>query len=147
MTTIGIVGSGHVGSNLAKAAVAQGYEVVMSNSRGPQTLAGLAAKLGLKAKAAVAAEAAAAGDFAIVAIPLTAIPRDVPDDQGFGRTGTIQHDRTHSLAHSARLSHCLPWKIHPLKMVLRNMPGAWSRSSARRSARPRGGRPPGGERE
>jgi 8-hydroxy-5-deazaflavin:NADPH oxidoreductase len=73
MTTIGIIGSGHVGSSLAKAAVAHGYDVVISNSRGPQTLAGLVAELGLKARAATAREAAAAGDFAIVAIPLTAV--------------------------------------------------------------------------
>jgi 8-hydroxy-5-deazaflavin:NADPH oxidoreductase len=39
MTTIGIIGSGHVGSNLAKAAVAHGYDVVLSNSQGPDSLA------------------------------------------------------------------------------------------------------------
>jgi 8-hydroxy-5-deazaflavin:NADPH oxidoreductase len=73
MTTIGIIGSGLVGSNLAKAAIAHGYDVVLSNSRGPGTLAGLVADLGPKARAATPAEAAAAGDFAVVAIPLTAI--------------------------------------------------------------------------
>ena len=35
MTTIGIIGSGHVGSSLAKAAIAHGYDVVLSNSQGP----------------------------------------------------------------------------------------------------------------
>lgn len=73
MTTIGIVGSGHVGSNLAKAAIAHGYEVVLSNLQGPDSLAGLVSGLGPAARAATAAEAAAAGDFAIVAIPLTTI--------------------------------------------------------------------------
>jgi len=75
MTVIGIIGSGHVGSSLAKAAVAHGYDVVISNSRGPQTLVGLVAELGPKARAATAELAAAAGDFAIVAIPLTAVPQ------------------------------------------------------------------------
>jgi len=75
MTTIGIIGSGQVGSSLAKAAVAHGYEAVISNSKGPQTLAGLVAELGPEARAAAATEAAAAGDFAIVAIPLTAVPQ------------------------------------------------------------------------
>jgi len=75
VTTIGIIGSGQVGSSLAKAAVARGYEVVIGNSKGPQTLAGLVAKLGPKARAATASQAAAAGDFAIVAIPLTAVPQ------------------------------------------------------------------------
>jgi len=73
MTTIGILGSGHVGSNLAQAAIAHGYDVVLSNSQGPETLAGLVGDLGPRARAATPAEAAAAGDFAIVAIPLTAI--------------------------------------------------------------------------
>jgi 8-hydroxy-5-deazaflavin:NADPH oxidoreductase len=73
MTTIGITGSGHVGSNLARAAIAHGYDVVLSNSQGPASLAGLVADLGPKARAATPADAAAAGDFAIVAIPLPVI--------------------------------------------------------------------------
>ena len=73
MTTIAIIGSGHVGSNLAKAAVAHGYRVVLSNSQGPDSLADLVSELGPRASAATPAEASAAGDFAIVAIPLTTI--------------------------------------------------------------------------
>jgi len=73
MTTIGIIGSGNVGSNIAKAAIASGYDVVLSNSQGPETLAGLVQELGPHAKAATPAEAAALGDFAVVAIPLAAV--------------------------------------------------------------------------
>jgi predicted dinucleotide-binding enzyme len=73
MTTIGIIGSGHVGSNLAEAAVDHGYDVVLSNTQGPQSLAGLIEDLGPKARAATPAGAAAEGDFAIVAIPVTTI--------------------------------------------------------------------------
>jgi len=73
MTTIGIIGSGHVGSNIAKAAIASGYDVVLSNSQGPETLAGLVQELGPRAAAAAPAEAAAQGDFAVVAIPLPAV--------------------------------------------------------------------------
>ena len=73
MTTIAIIGSGHVGSNLAKAAVAHGYRVVLSNSQGPDSLAGLVSELGPRASAATPAEACTAGDFAIVAIPITTI--------------------------------------------------------------------------
>ena len=58
MTTIGIIGSGHVGSNLARAAIAHGYDVVLSNSQGPDTLAGLVQDLGPKARAAMPEEAA-----------------------------------------------------------------------------------------
>jgi 8-hydroxy-5-deazaflavin:NADPH oxidoreductase len=73
MTTIGIIGSGHVGSNLAKAAVAHGYDVVISNSTGPDSLAGLVGELGQQATAATPEQAAAAADFAIVAIPVTTV--------------------------------------------------------------------------
>jgi 8-hydroxy-5-deazaflavin:NADPH oxidoreductase len=73
MTTIGIIGSGHVGSNLARAALAHGYHVVLSNSQGPQSLSGLVADLGPGATAGTPADAAAAADFAIVAIPITTI--------------------------------------------------------------------------
>jgi 8-hydroxy-5-deazaflavin:NADPH oxidoreductase len=73
MTTIGIIGGGHVGSNLARAAIAHGYDVVLSNSQRPDTLAGLVRDLGPNARAATPAEAAAAGDFAIVATPIRAI--------------------------------------------------------------------------
>ena len=73
MTTIGIIGSGHVGSNLARAAIAHGYDVVISNSQGPDSLGGLVADLGPQATAATSAAAAAAADFAIVAIPITTI--------------------------------------------------------------------------
>jgi 8-hydroxy-5-deazaflavin:NADPH oxidoreductase len=73
MTTIGIIGSGHVGSNLAKAAIAQGYDVILSNSQGPDSLTSLVAELGPGARAATPEEAAAACDFAIVAIPITTV--------------------------------------------------------------------------
>jgi 8-hydroxy-5-deazaflavin:NADPH oxidoreductase len=73
MATIGIIGSGHVGSNLAKAAIAHGYDVVLSNSQGAGSLTGLVAELGPRARAAAPEEAAAAGDFAIVAIPITTV--------------------------------------------------------------------------
>lgn len=69
MTTIGIIGAGEVGSQIARAAVANGYEVVIANSRGPETLRDLVAELGPAARAAYAAEAAAAGDFAVLAYP------------------------------------------------------------------------------
>jgi len=70
MTTIGIIGAGHIGSQVARAAIAAGYDIVISNSRGPETLADLVGELGPKARAATAEEAAAAGDFALVAVPL-----------------------------------------------------------------------------
>ncbi len=69
MGTIGIIGAGHIGSQIARKAVQLGYQVVISNSRGPQTLAALVAELGPHARAATAWEAAAAADFAVVTVP------------------------------------------------------------------------------
>jgi len=50
---------------------------VLSNSRGPETLADLVQSLGDKARAATATEAAEAGDVVVVTIPFKAY-RDVP---------------------------------------------------------------------
>ncbi len=73
MTTIGFIGSGKIGSAMARVAVAQGYDVVLSNSRAPETLDDLVAELGPKASAMWAADAAVAADIAVVSIPLHAI--------------------------------------------------------------------------
>jgi predicted dinucleotide-binding enzyme len=70
MTTIGIIGAGHIGSQIARLAVANGYDVVISNSRGPGTLATLIAELGPRARAATAVEAAETGDIVVVSVPL-----------------------------------------------------------------------------
>jgi 8-hydroxy-5-deazaflavin:NADPH oxidoreductase len=70
MTTIGLIGAGHIGSQIARLAVAQGYAVVISNSRGPDTLSALVAELGPHARAATPAEAAKAGDIVVVSVPL-----------------------------------------------------------------------------
>lgn len=70
MTTIGFIGAGHIGSQVARLAVANGYNVVVSNSRGPETLSDLIAELGPKARAATVPEAAQAGDIVVVTIPL-----------------------------------------------------------------------------
>lgn len=77
MTTIGLIGSGNIGSTVARLAVAAGHDVVLSNSRGPETLADLVADLGPRARAATADEAAAAGELVVVTVPLKAY-RAVP---------------------------------------------------------------------
>ena len=77
MTTLGLIGSGNIGGTLARLAVAAGIDVVLSNSRGPETLADLVAELGPHARAATPVEAAAAGDVVVVTVPLHAY-RAVP---------------------------------------------------------------------
>ncbi|MGK8507826.1 NADPH-dependent F420 reductase [Nocardia asiatica] len=83
--TLGLIGSGMIGSALARLAVAAGLEVVLSNSRGPRTLAGLVADLGGHARAATPAEAARAGDLVVAAIPLNAFER-LPVEALSGKT-------------------------------------------------------------
>jgi 8-hydroxy-5-deazaflavin:NADPH oxidoreductase len=67
---IGLIGAGNIGSTLARLAVEHGHDVMLSNSRGPETLGGLVSHLGARAVAGTAAEAAAFGDVVAVAIPL-----------------------------------------------------------------------------
>ena len=71
MTTIGVIGAGHIGRNFSIAAIERAYDIVISNATGPETLTDLVGELGAKASAATAAGAAAAGEFALLAIPLT----------------------------------------------------------------------------
>jgi predicted dinucleotide-binding enzyme len=68
--TIGLIGAGHIGSQIARLAIARGHAVVLSNSRGPETLGALVAELGPHARAAPPDEAARAGDIVVVTIPL-----------------------------------------------------------------------------
>ena len=73
MTTVGIIGAGHIGSTLAKGFAKNGYDVVIANSRGPETLTDLVASIGDRARAATAQDAAEAGDIVVVTVPLKAI--------------------------------------------------------------------------
>src|SRR5258705_13070523 len=77
MTTIGFIGSGMIGGTVARLSVAAGHQVVLSNSRGPETLQDLVAELGPLATAATVGQAAEAGDLGGVSIPVKAIG-DVP---------------------------------------------------------------------
>jgi 8-hydroxy-5-deazaflavin:NADPH oxidoreductase len=74
VTTIGLIGSGNIGSTVARLAVDAGDDVVLSNSRGPETLSDVVESLGPRAlsmaRAATAAEAAEAADIAVVTLPL-----------------------------------------------------------------------------
>jgi predicted dinucleotide-binding enzyme len=75
MATIGFIGAGRIGSQLARLAVKNGHDVVISNSRGPETLAGLVEELGPRARAGTAVDAAKAGDIVVVTIPLKNVRR------------------------------------------------------------------------
>jgi 8-hydroxy-5-deazaflavin:NADPH oxidoreductase len=81
MSTIGFIGSGHIGSTVARLAVDRGHDVVLSNSRGPETLQGLVDELGPRASAGTTPEAAQA-DFVVLTIPfknVDAVPASLLD--------------------------------------------------------------------
>lgn len=77
MTTLGLIGAGNIGSTLARLAVAAGYDIVLSNSRGPESLVDLVADIGNTARAGTVEQAAREGDVVVVTVPLKAY-RDVP---------------------------------------------------------------------
>ena len=72
---IGIIGAGHIGGTLTRRLTALGHEVAVANSRGPESLVGLAAETG--AKAVTVGEAARGRDVVIITIPQKNIP-DLP---------------------------------------------------------------------
>jgi 8-hydroxy-5-deazaflavin:NADPH oxidoreductase len=82
--TIGIIGSGLVGGALARLAVDAGYHVVLSNSRGPETIAALIGELGPLARAGTVDEAIEASDIVALPVPL-AVFETLPADKLAGK--------------------------------------------------------------
>ncbi|MFD7663050.1 NADPH-dependent F420 reductase [Streptomyces sp. NPDC059788] len=121
MPTLGIIGSGRVGTAVARLAVAAGIPVVVANSRGPHSLAGLTGRLGPLATAGTAEEAAQAGGLVVASVPLTAVPA-LPAAALRGRTvlDTINY-------HPARDGRIIPLDREELttgELVRRHLPGA-----------------------
>jgi predicted dinucleotide-binding enzyme len=85
MPTLGIIGSGNIGSAVARLAVAADIDVVIANSRGPQSLAALVEELGPRATAGTVEQAARAGEATLLSIPLAAYS-SVPAELLRGRT-------------------------------------------------------------
>jgi len=149
MTTVGIIGSGMIGGTVARLSVAAGHHVVLSNSRGPETLDELAAELGPLATAATAGQAAEAGDLVVVSVPVKAFG-DIPVKPLAGkpvldtgnyyprRDGHIAELDTGALTSSGLLQRYLP-ESHVVKVFnniffkhlrsLARSPGAADRSA------------------
>jgi hypothetical protein len=53
---IGFIGAGNVGKTIARHLITAGHQVVISNSRGPESLKGFIDELGPRAKAGTKAE-------------------------------------------------------------------------------------------
>lgn len=83
---IGIIGAGNIGGTLARRLTQLGHEVSIANSRGPDTLAGLAQETG--ARPATVEQAARAGDVVIVTIPEKSV-RDLPKGLFDGVPGEV----------------------------------------------------------
>ena len=73
MTTIGVIGAGAIGSAFAKAAASKGISVILSNSRGPASLAERISELGALVKAGTREEAAAQ-PIVLVAVNWSKLP-------------------------------------------------------------------------
>lgn len=74
---IGIIGAGFVGRAVAGVAVKAGHEVMIANSRNPNSLFSLRAALGCSI--GWATEAAEFGEALVIAVPLAAV-KDLPAD-------------------------------------------------------------------
>ena len=72
---IGIIGAGNIGGTLTRRLTALGHDVSVANSRGPQSLADLAAQTG--ATAVDVTEAARGAEVVVVTIPQKRVP-DLP---------------------------------------------------------------------
>src|SRR6185436_16275968 len=90
---IGIVGSGNIGSTTASLFTAAGHDVAISNSRGPESLAGLVGELGNGARAASVEDAVAWGDVVLLALPWTA-RESLPPAEAFA--GKVVIDATNA---------------------------------------------------
>jgi len=122
MTTVGFIGSGQIASAIARLAIEAGHQVVLSNSRSPETLADLVSELGPQASAASSTDAAAAGDIVVVTVPVKAFPnlpsaslagKTVIDTCNYGpeRDGHIPELDNESLTSSELLLRYLPGAV------------------------------------
>ncbi|RSM50742.1 NADP oxidoreductase [Amycolatopsis balhimycina DSM 5908] len=116
---MGLIGSGNIGLTVARLAAEAGHQVVLSNSRGPETLADTAAKLGPRASAATSEQAAAASDIVVITVPVKAFPhlpaaplagKPVVDTCNYGpeRDGHIPELDSNALTSSELLLRYLP---------------------------------------
>jgi predicted dinucleotide-binding enzyme len=83
MSTIGIIGAGHIGSAFAKALASKGIEAIIANSRGSDSLADLARELGPSIKPGTR-EQAAAQDIVLVAVNWSKLPTALDGLPDFG---------------------------------------------------------------
>jgi predicted dinucleotide-binding enzyme len=87
---IGIIGTGRLGQAMARTALRAGRRVVISNSRGPESLGSVLSELGEGASAGTVSDAAAAG-IVVIAVPWDHVAEAV---RGLEWNGQIVIDAT-----------------------------------------------------
>ena len=98
---IGIVGAGGIGQAFASHVARAGYEVIVSNSRGPDSLAKLVSELGPHARAGTRAQAAQA-DVVFLSVRWEQVPDALAGLPGWG--GRIVIDATNPILPGFRLA-------------------------------------------
>ena len=140
---IGIIGSGNIGSTLARHLTALGHQVSIANSRGPASLAALAAETG--ATAATVEQAARAQDVVIIAVPEKAVPQ-LPRDILAATSAVVVDTGNYYPARDGRIAEIeggltdsewvarvlgVPWS----KRSTTSSPPAWPRAASRPAPR------------
>ncbi|MGO4586083.1 NADPH-dependent F420 reductase [Arthrobacter sp. 2RAF6] len=121
MSTLGIIGSGNIGTAIARLAVNAGVPVVLANSRGPESLSNLVADLGPLASAGSIEQAAEAGDVVVLSIPLmahTSIPASLLAGKAILDTSNYYPFR------DGRVAELDEERLTTSEFVLRHFPGA-----------------------
>jgi hypothetical protein len=94
MSSVAIIGAGRLGQAMARTALRAGRDVVIANSRGPETLATVVSALG-EGVSAVTVDEAASGAMVVIAVPWEHVREAV---QGLDWNGRIVIDATNDWA-------------------------------------------------
>lgn len=121
MSTLGIIGSGNIGTAVARLAVAADVDVVIANSRGPQSLTGLVEKLGPRATPGTVEQAARAGEATLLSIPLTAYD-SLPE--GLLRGRTVLDTGNYYPFRDGRIAELDSEEVTTTELAQRLLPGA-----------------------
>jgi predicted dinucleotide-binding enzyme len=118
---LGLIGAGRIGGTLAQLATGHGHDVILSNSRGPDTLSDLVEQLGEHAAAGTAEQAAAGGDMVVVTIPLKSY-RHVPAAALAGKT--VIDTNNYYPERDGRIAELDDGSTTSSEMLARHLPGA-----------------------
>ena len=95
VVSVGVIGAGPLSQAIARRCAASGVSVLLSNSRGPDSLADVVAELGDDVKAGTVADAADA-DLVVLAVPFVKVPTVVAAIPDW--TGRLVVDATNQFA-------------------------------------------------